>query len=144
MFIEDLDYAAKTATAEIQRDAFAFRMVELGLTGENKALNQHTRAWCTCLAFLASHSTKHSAYPRSPPHQRALITEAITHAQEDLGREKERAGGGGRRGGRWEDRGGEGKAATLLLHAEVSFKTNQLQLLFASPGKTLNKTRQKH
>lgn len=52
----------------------------------------NTQPWCTCLVFLASHSTKHSAYPRSPPHQRALITEAITHAQKDMGRGNERQG----------------------------------------------------
>lgn len=79
---------------ETRGGAFAFRMVDRGLTGENKTFNQHTQPRCTCLAFLASHSTKHSAYPRSPPHQRALITEAITHAQKDLGRWKERAGRG--------------------------------------------------
>lgn len=38
-------------------------------------------------------------YPRSPPHQRALITEAITHAQGDVGRENV-SQPGGREGGR--------------------------------------------
>ncbi|CAB1443493.1 unnamed protein product [Pleuronectes platessa] len=70
-------------------------MVERGLTGENSF---------TCLAFLAFHSTKHPAYPRSPPHQRALITEAIAHAWRDSGRESERAR---REEGGWE--GGSGR-----------------------------------
>lgn len=81
-------------------------MAGLGLLGENKTFNRHTQPQCTCLAFLASHSTKRSAYPRSPPHQRALITGAITHAEKDLGegrKEPEGREGGGRA------RGGEGE-----------------------------------
>lgn len=81
-------------------------MAGLGLLGENKTFNRHTQPQCTCLAFLASHSTKRSAYPRSPPHQRALITGAITHAEINLGegrKEPEGREGGGRA------RGGEGE-----------------------------------
>lgn len=59
------------------------------------------------LAFLDSHSNKHSAYPKSPPHQIALITGAIQHAQKDSGREREREPLKEER--RWEGRGGEGE-----------------------------------
>ena len=37
---------------------------------------------------------------------------------------------GRREEGRWEDRGGQRRATTLLRHTEVSFKTNGFQLFF--------------
>lgn len=84
---------------------------------ENKSFNQQGhKPGVTC--SLSSSPTRLSSllYPGSPPHQRALITEAITHARRDLGGGWKKLASGEERG-RQEDKGGETlQPESVLMH----------------------------